>query len=301
MTDTNIYFGIPGSLVTLPHPRGGQSATRDRPTQTFPLGNGEDRTRRTLHGSRTYVLDWERLDLDTFSTIEAFNQGHMGPGPFAYLDPGQRNQLLVNQAASTSLSNDTSNFSIAGSGCSIASSFTLATGVPRSLAWTFNIANPASGSAILTLDSPYTGWPGVPVVNRAMCFSCLARGGGADAIVSFLLELRWYDTGANLLSTSQGSTLTTSAGAWATGLVTASAPANAAYVLPRVHYLSGASAGAVAYFSSFQLEEGSTRGTWRPGTGVLPVTVVGNEDQWPWLYATEVRERPRLTLRQDGG
>lgn len=300
MTDTNVYFGIPGSLVTLPHPRGGREGTRARPTQTFPLGNGESRTRKALHGTRTFTLGWERLTYDTWCTIEAFDQGHMGPGPFAFLDPGDVNMLTVNQSSSTSHTNDTENFSIAGSGCSIDSSLTLATGVPRSLAWSFNFTSPASGAAILTLDSPYAGWPGVPVVDRALAFSFLARGGGADAVVSYVPELLWYSSASVLLSTSSGSTVTTSSGAWTEGLVTAAAPAGAAYVLPRVHYQSGAAAGSIGYFSSFQLEAASARSTWRPGTGVLPVTVVSLPDKWPWLYSQDVREGPTLTLRQDG-
>lgn len=299
--DQNIYFGTPGALFTLPHPRGGQSGTRVRPTQEFSLGNGEMRTRKSLQGSRLYTLDWERLDYDTFSIIQAYDQGHMGPGPFAFLDPGQRNMLTVNQSGSTSQTNDITNFSIAGSGQTIDSSATLATGVPRSLSWTFNYGSPASGASILTLDSPYPGWPGIPtVVGRVLAFSFLARGGGADAIVSYLPELRWYDTTATLLSTSTGSVVTTSSGAWTAGLVTAAAPAGSAYALPRVHYQSGAGAGAIGYFSSFQLEEGAVRGTWRPGTGVFPVTVVGQAEAWPWLYPTEVRDRPTLILRQDG-
>jgi hypothetical protein len=298
--DQNVYFGQPGSMFTLPHPRGGVRSTRVRPAQEFPLGNGEYRARKSLQGSRVYAMDWERLDFSTFSTIQAYDQGHMGPGPFAFLDPGQRNMLMVNQSSSTSLTNDTTNFTIAGSGQTIVSSTTLTTGVPRSLAWTFNFSSPASAASILTLDSPYPGWPGVPVVNRALAFSFLARGGGTDGVLDLIPELQWYDTAGALLSTSTGSTLTTSTGAWGTGLVTASPPANFAYVLPRVHYSAGASAGSIVYLSSFQLEEGSTRGTWCPGTGVSPVVVIGHEEAWPWLYPTEVRDRPTLTLRQDG-
>lgn len=301
MTDQSIYFGTPGALFTIPHPRGGVESTRVRPTQGFPLGNGESRTRKGLQGSRAFTLSWERLDFDTFETLRAYDQGHMGPGPFVVLDPGRRNMLLANQSSSTSLTNDETNFTIAGSGCSIDSSLTLTSGVPRSLAWTFNITSPASGAAILTLDSPYAGWPGVPVVaNRQMCFSALLRGGGADAIVSYAAEMQWYDATGALLSTSIGSTLASSAGAWQTLQVVGAAPATAAFVLPRVHYVSGATAGAIGYLSSFQLEEASTRGTWRPGTGVLPVTVVGLHEEWPWLYPVEVRGQPTLVLAEDG-
>lgn len=298
--DTNVYFGIPGSLLTLPHPRGGADTTRVRPRQQFPLGNGEFRARSSLHGSRLYELAWERINFDLHSQLLAFDQGHMGPGPFAFLDPGQRNQLTVNQSGATSLTNDTSNFTIAGSGSSISSSNTLTTGTPRSLAWTFNFSSPASGASVLTLDSPYAGWPGIPVVNRSMCFSFQVRGGGSDAIVSFIPQLVWYDVNGAVLSTSSGSLVTSSSGAWTQGFVTASAPASRAYVLCKVQYNSGASAGSIIYFSQFQLEEGTAPGTWYPGTGVYPVTVVGYSDKWPWLYSTEVRESPGLLLRQDG-
>jgi hypothetical protein len=301
MSDTNIYFGSPGSLGILPHPRGGVRTSRVRPTQEFVLGNGEMRARRSREGSRLYELDWESLTFDTHSTILKYDQGHMGPGPFVLLDPGQRNTLTVNQAAATSLTNDTSNFTIAGSAQTIASSTTLTSGTPRSLAWTFNVTSPASAASILTLDSPYAGWPGVPVVaSRSLCFSCLVRGGGSDAIVTYAPEMLWYDVSSALISTSTGSSVASSSGAWTALSVVATAPATAAYVLPRVHYVSGASSGSIGYLTQFQLEEGSTVGTWRPGTGVYPVTIVGYDDEWPWLYADEVRRQPKLVLRQDG-
>jgi hypothetical protein len=287
-------------MFELPHPRGGVRTTRGRPTQQFALGNGEMRARRALQGSRLYELGYERLTFATHSTLLAYDQGHMGPGPFAFLDPGQLNELLVNQAAATSLTNDASNFTIAGSAQTIASSTTLTTGTPRSLAWTFNATSPSSGSSVLTLDSPYAGWAGIPVVSRPYCFSCSVRGGGSDAIVTYVPEMQWYDVSNALLSTSSGTPVASSSGAWSQMFVTASPPANTAFVLCRVHYQSGASFGSIGYFSQFQLEEGSAPSTWRPGTGVLPVSVVSYDDTWPWLYANEVREGPRLVLRQDG-
>lgn len=301
MTDSNIYFGNPGSLVTLPQPRGGVKTTRVRGAQVSQLGNGEVRTRRILQGSRQFTLSYETLTFDTHSTLLAFDQGHYGPGPYAFLDPGERNMLTVNQSGATSLTNGTENFTIAGSGCSIASSTTLTTGTPRSLAWTFNFTSPASASAVLTLDTPYQGWPGIPVVSsRSLCFACQLRGGGTDAVVSFALELQWYDITQALLSTSTGSTATTSSGAWTTASVAATPPANSVYVLPRVHYVSGASAGSIIYLTQFMLAENTTTETWRPGTGVYPVGILSYVDDWPWQYSTEVRSGPVLVLQQDG-
>lgn len=299
--DTNLYFGIPGALGILPQPRGGVKTPRVRPRQEFTLGNGEVRARSSLQGSRLFELSYESIDFATHSTLLAFDQGHMGPGPFAFLDPGERNQLTVNQSASTSQTNDTLNFSIAGSGCVLSSSTAQLLDVPRSLAWTFNFASPGSGAALLTLDSPYPGWPGVPVVaGRSMCFSCQIRGGSADAIANYQPQLRWFDVNGITLSTITGSTVITSSGAWTGMTVAGVAPVGSAYVSPRVQYVTGASAGTIAYLTRFQLEEGAALSTWRPGTGVFPVTVVGYVDNWPWMYSTEVRSQATFSLRQDG-
>lgn len=299
--DQNVYFGIPGSLVTLPHPRGDVGTTRVRARQAFPLGNGEMRTRGSVHGSRTFELSYESIDYATHATLLAFDQGHYGPGPFALLDPGQRNQLTVNQSSATSLTNDATNFSIAGSAQTIGSSSTLATGTPRSLSWTFNASSPASGASVLTLDPPYAGWPGIPVVPaRSMCFSCQIRGGGSDAIATLRAALDWYDISSALLSTSTGTPVATASGAWAQLSVAAVPPANSVFVRPKVQYVTGASFGTILYLTQFQLEEATTPGTWRPGTGVRPVMVAGYADTWPWLYPTEVRRGATLLLREDG-
>lgn len=299
MTDNVLYFGVPGALVTLPQPRGDVETTRSRLTQEFPLGDGSYRARRSLQGSRQFQLAWERIDYATHATLLGYDQGHMGPGPFALLDPGQRNWLTVNQSSSSSLTNDTSNFTIAGSGSSIASSTLLTQGVPRSVAWSFNYSSPASGSSVLSLDPAYAGWAGVPLVNRSICFSFYLRGGGTDAVVSFTPQIVWYDTGLAVLSTTSGSLVTSSSGAWQRASVAGTPPANYAYAGFRVQYNSGASAGSIVYFSQFQAEEGTSPGTWYPGTGVFPVTVVSYNDRWPWMYPTEVRLRPTLTLREE--
>lgn len=302
--DTSIYFGLPGQLTTLPHPRGGVDTTRVRPRQQFPLGNGEQRTRSTRSGSRQFDLSYDALDFDTHTKLLAFDQGHMGPGPFVFLDPGERNMLTDNQSASTAVTNDATNFTVAGSGAVIASSTALVLpypDTPRALALSFNFTSPASGAVSVTLDAPYAGWPGIPVVaSRSLCFSCQIRGGGTDAIATFRLDLRWYDATEQFISTSSGTPVASASGAWAGMTCVAAAPANAAFVLPRIQYITGASAGSIMYFARFQLEEGVTVGTWRPGTGVYPVTVVGYVDKWPWLYSTEVRTQPTFTLRQDG-
>lgn len=299
--DTNIYFGAPGALITLPHPRGGVKTTRVRPRQEFALGNGEMRARSGSQGSRQYELSWQGVLYDLHSTLLAYDQGHMGPGPFVLLDPGQRNLLTVNQSGSTSLLNATDNFTVGGSGSVLSSSATQVITTPRSLAWTINATNPASGSELLTLDSPYAGWPGVPVVaSRPMIFSAQVRGGGTDGIVTIRPEIRWFDVTGATLSTITGANVTTTTGGWSALSVTGTPPVGTAFMQCRIQYISGASFGSIMYFTQFQLEEGGTVGTWRPGTGVFPVTIMSYIDEWPQFYSTEVRLGSTLTLRQDG-
>lgn len=298
MSDTRIYFGTPGSLITLHHPRGGVEPTRAVPVQEFPLGNGEYRTRRAASGSRLFSLDWANLSYDDFSTLAAYAHGHNGPGPFVFLNPGERNHLTVNQASATSDNNEASDFTVAGTGQTIASSTTLVRRGPRSLAWTFASGSPPSGS--VTLDTPYVGWYGIPVALRPQVFSFYARGGGTDGIVTLTPQIVWYNTAGGVVATTSGSSAATATGAWTAFTATATAPAGTAYALPRVTYTSGASAGSIVYLDNFQFEEGSTPGTWRPGTGVFPVTIVSLDEKWPWLSADELREGPKLVLREDG-
>ena len=107
MPRTPMYFGRPGSLFEIPHPRGGARLTRDRPTSTFRTAAGSARVGKTSEGVRQYTLAWEQLWYETFAQLEAFDQGHEGPGPFALIDPGRINMLTVNQSSATSLLNDT--------------------------------------------------------------------------------------------------------------------------------------------------------------------------------------------------
>lgn len=295
MATDSMYFGRPGFLFEIPHPRGGVQETRLRAFSAFPTAAGGVRTGRVLDGKRTFELRYEQLFYDTHYTIEAIDQGHEGPGPFALIDPGRVNYLMVNQSAATSQTNGTDNFTIGGSGCTIESNDSVYDRGPRALQWNFTFA--ASGD--LTLDAPAVDWPGIPVVSGvALVFSAYAKGGGTDAIMSITACLEWLDINGVSLSTSTGSALVTST-TYTVFSVTASPPASAVYVLCHVKANSGMSAGSVLYLDRFQLQRGSTVSSWRPGTGVLPVEVVSFVDEWPW-QATDYRSGPVLTLQEAG-
>lgn len=107
MTDNRIYLGRVGALAALRSPRGTLDAPRARRTSTFELGVGGAAVDQMIGGSRTYTINYEQLQYADFVTLQAYADGHEGPGPFVLLDPGQRNQLPANIAGATSVTNST--------------------------------------------------------------------------------------------------------------------------------------------------------------------------------------------------
>lgn len=291
-----VYFGRPGAQISIPDPRGGVQSTRGRPTSKFETGNGGMRASRLLDGRRQYTLNWQQLWYETYAQIEGFYHGHEGPGPFALHDPGRINLLTVNQSSATSHRNDTNGFTVAGSGCNISSSATGYHRGPRALQWNFTFA--VSGS--VTLDTPTAVWPGIPCISgQALCFSAYGIGwGSTDPTVTAAARLTWYNSAGTVLSTSTGSTISTTAGAWQQFYVTASPPAGAVYVRCSVA-VTGTLAGAALHLDEFQLEVGSLPTAWRPGTGVFPVSVMSLTEQWPWA-ASDYRQNPILVLQEVG-
>lgn len=230
--DTRLYFGRPGRLATIRSPKGNVSANRQRRISTFELGVGGTSVDQMVGGARTYVISYEQLTRADWAVLEAYAQGHEGPGPFAFLNPGERNMLPANMSGATSVTNDTTNFSVAGSGTSIASDDTYDDAGPRTLAWTMTNASPAvSAAGALTPDWPSSVFPyGVPaVVGRSLCFSCYVRGGGADPTVSLTPQLIYRDITGAILSTTSGTPVVSSSSAFAQMFVTAVAPASTVY------------------------------------------------------------------------
>jgi hypothetical protein len=297
--DETIYFGRPGSMASLATPRNGIDGIRTRQVDTFELGNGGVRVSKLLGGRRRYQLKFASLDYATFAGLLGHDQGHQGSAAFALLDPGQRNQLTVNQSSATSETNGTDNFTVAGSGGTIASESVNVFRGPRSLRWSFSVSSPAA--ALLSLSSPTRDWPGIPVVSRPMCFWFYAKGGGADAITRLTAQMNWLGSTGTAISTSSGTPADTNSSSWTLYQVTATPPANSVYVNCSVS-ASGASiaSGGVVYLDEFQLQEGSTPDSaWSPGTGVFPVVPVSLADTWSWPFPA-YRDAPTLLLQEVG-
>lgn len=509
MADARIYLGRPGALAAIRSPRGTVAANRDRRVSTFNLGVGGTAVDQMVGGARTYVVSYDQLTRDDWAVLEAYAQGLEGPGPFAFLDPGQRNMLPANISGATSVTNDVAgvrpvggfellgyadsfnrtavasgwgstergqawtvsppanhsttgtaarqvlgsvnayrtatldlgvaDFDVtadvtvdvatasgAGIGKWVAGRYTDAnnymaarllvgtggnmtlaifnraastlsaalgtgtatvgtghtansvwrirfTGVGTSFtasAWlrdsetepstpavtatdatittgnlmalmsrlesgntntlpvtvTWDGMNAAPAQAGLTSSSVYTDagprslaltftspgvatitpkWPssvfkyGVPAVAaRPIVAWCQLRGGGGDPIATYTMRILWRSATGTLVSSTSGTPVASASGAWAALSATGTPPAGAVYADFEVQYTSGASAGTIAYFRRFQMEEGSTPGTWYPGSGVFPVRFGELPDAWPFL-SPELRERPSVALLED--
>lgn len=186
------------------------------------------------------------------------------------------------------------NIAVTDPGTPLASSTAYTDAGPRVLAWSDHFTT-------LTIDWPSTTFAyGVPVVSgRAVCFSCYVRGGGADPVVTYTPRLIWRDATGAVVSTTSGTPVASASGAWAQMFVTGTPPATAVYADMDIQYTSGAGAGSIGYFRRFMFNEGATPDTsWRPGTGVWPVKVVGLDESWLGLFS-DFRSGPGFVVRED--
>jgi hypothetical protein len=106
VTDTRMYLGRPGAPAAIRNPRGVVESTRVRRTATFELGTGGVAVDQMVGGARTWTINYEQLTREDFATLQAFLDGHEGPGPFTLLDPAMRNMLPANISGATSVTND---------------------------------------------------------------------------------------------------------------------------------------------------------------------------------------------------
>lgn len=296
----NVYFGRPGSLVTLPWPRGDQGSPYDRLTYDFITGAGQHVVSSLVYGSRTFTVNWQALHVDNYALLEQYRVGVNGLGPWAYLDPSRPNLLLPNQSAAGGLTNDASQWKTltgaANEGQLSANSnaaFIHRTRGTRSIRWLFNVA--AATVPVLVFTTPYRNWPGIPVFpGLAYSFASWLRADGTvDSSITTGLRLRWLDAaGAEVVpESSNGNTAVTAT--WVRQSVTGNAPSGAAYVEPR-YVVTGSSVitGGSLYIDEPLLEQDSVVNDWAPGTGVRPVEIVGLSETVPF----DVRMRTDMSM-----
>jgi hypothetical protein len=301
--DTKLYLGLPGSVNEVWCPFGGVGSSRVRPNSVFTAGDGSTRVQRGRSGNRTYRLDYGGLGAASFQYLESIHSGHLGAGPFVFLDPARRNLLTVNQSSSTQDTNSVDDFAfVGGSGQALSSTSAQTYGLQtRSVLWSSSASSPLT--AQLRLNSPSVDWPGWPVIPRPYSFGCGVLGGGLDATMDLTLSIDWYSlSGATLVSTTSTATITTTTSWQFCKLENANPPAGAAWCIPYVN-VTGAtiSTGSLIYFGGFQLNEGATVDTvWSPGTGILPVVPISLDDVWAY-GEPGFHKSPTLVLQEVGG
>jgi hypothetical protein len=250
-----VYIGRPGSLAALRSPLKGVRARVHRPgrlKETLGGGRAADYAPRVL---REWQMNWAALPHDDQAALLAYFAGHNGPGPYAFLDGAERNLLTPNQSAATSVYNDTSGFTAAGTGETLASSTALYERGPRSLAWSL----PASVTGgILTLDGPVADWYGIPCVpGQTYRLQARVRGGGTDGVVDITAKLRWLDAACVKAATT--------------------CPAGAVYLQPRFDVTAATvTATGTVYLDKLMVSMPTTLDpgtTWAAGLGVARVTL----------------------------
>jgi hypothetical protein len=292
--DEDVWFGRPGQIQKLWAPKGGILATRDVSTTTFFTGAGGARVNKALNGTRTYTLQYGGLGRDSFTFLDAFQQGHQGVGPFIVIDPGRRNKLTANQSSSTSLTNDTTDFVVTGTSVTMTSDNTLITPLPNTLKMLFGASTP--GTTSLVLGGAWSTWPGIPVrPDMDHCFWCMVVGGPIDVQA----VITWLGLTGNVLGTSTSAALTTNAVNWQRLSVVGTPPIGTVWCTAQILPASATIAsGESLWFSSFMLNTGNQPDPiWAPGSGVWPVQVIGLPEKYAF-HEPGMLVDPTLTLQE---
>lgn len=296
----SLYFGRPGSLITMPYPRGDMDRSYERPTFDFATGSGQHMVSSLVGGSRPYTVSWEALHVDTYKRVEQYWTGMMGTGPWVFIDPSMTNMLRPNQSSAGNAYYDTRHWVTAGGSGGTLATNSNAThihrpGATRSMQWLFGVA--AAGSPELSFTYPYRSWFGFPVVpTLSYAWSAwLKPDGVVDASITLQMKMQWVDAaGASISDIGDTATAVT---AWTQRSLVGVAPAGAAFVRPRVVATSGTiTTGGSVYIDEPMLEQDTVVNDWAPGTGLRPVEILGFNEPVP--FAARFRKSLALTLRE---
>lgn len=296
----DVYFGRPGYLSKLPWPRGGMEKSYDRPVFEFATGSGQRQISNTVFGSRPYTLTWNAGHMDTFQALEQYWVGAMGTGPWVLIDPSMANMCLPNFASASCSTYDTRDWKSdsTANGTPVSNSdpeYIHRTGAPRSMRWNFTTAPGVAPT--LYMANPYRHWFGSPVVGGlAYTWSFWIRNeGGPVADVQAIARMQWLR--ASGFSVGISSSTTTTFGFWTRISVTATAPSDAAFVVPQIVGVQATLAsGRQLYIDEPILEQDSVLNAWAPGTGLRPVEILSLSDSVP--FDARFRTGTALTLRE---
>lgn len=300
----NVYFGRPGSLVSMPWPRGDLDKPYDRQTFDFVTGSGQHLTSMASLGSRPYTVTWNALHVDNFKAVEQYWNGAMGVGPWAFIDPSSNNLLLPNQAAATSVTNDLTGWKTetgtATEGTLFSNSnaaFIHRPGATRSIKWQFT-AGPISVRPTLVAVSAYRNWPALPVVpGLPYTYSFWVISDGTDPSVSVKARIRWTDSVNAAILPDADPGYTAIGTGWQRLTVTGTAPANAYWGYPgAVVDDTTVTVGAILYVDELNFEQDSVANNWAPGTGLRPVEILQLTETVP--FESRLRRGLTLTLRE---
>ena len=297
----SVYFGRPGSLVTLPWPRGEIDRTYERPTSDFITGSGQHQVSSLPVGSRLHVLSWNVLHADTYGLLEQYHLGQMGYGPWAFGDPALTNMLLPNQSGATSAFNDARQWKTDGIayGTPLSNSdseYIHRTGAPRSLRWSFTTAVGTDPKVFPT--APYRSWAGFPVVpglSYTWSFWVRTAGFGAADLQAFA-RMDWNTALGGGVGAATG--ISTTFGFWTKLSVTGTAPNGAAFVQPSIEAVETAPlvSGVSIYVDEPLLEQDSVANTWAGGGGARPVEILSLTERG--TFDARWRQGVTLTLRE---
>ena len=258
------YLGRAGALVALPDPETEDMAP-ERVGGMHQLLSGK-RVRDTLSRMKTWDLSWTALDLTAYGTLEDFYFAAVGPGPYVFFDPEQRNLLPANVSAGGDVTGDTTGWTFGPNGV-VGQILNLAS---ASLGGQYSLRLTEPTSVVAVQDLAYSA--AVPVV-AGLSYTFSAQlwidTGGPQLYIS----MWWLDAAGAAISTSDSSAM--SAGTSGVLSKTAAAPSNAVYVACHLRTNTANTSGSTkyAYTDSWQLEQAGSASTWVAGSGVPLVTV----------------------------
>lgn len=274
----SLWLGRPSTLVALPDPAPGLSATVTRRFgEHVTLGGG-----RVVDfagpGRRTFRLHWDRLSDDEYAVLEAFHTGAWGPGPWLLVtDDAAWNLLTPNQAGGTDATGDPTGFDTVDDTERLTSSTARAWRGRRSLAWSL----PAAVTRGLLFIDPPDGMLGLPVPDGARL--AVAARGWCDRPVQLAVGAFWLDaTGQPIGAQVRGDPVTLGP-SWAPVTFTAPPPAEAqAAQLSLVVTPASVTAATTVFLDAFQATHTAVPPPWRPGRGVPWVSLTDLTETYPW-------------------